>query len=198
MPAGAEATLTAAEKRLSYPSLAIRGPVTVPTAAAAATAAPLTAPNMALATTLVAAKLAGRRPVMTLAASINRPAIPPLFISTPASTNRGMASNGKELMPVKARWAIATPAPWGPRRTAVAASDERAMPIAIGMPARIAKPIPNSRISAARTVGSMAASARRLVGDDGRGDQRRHTPGQDPEKVVDGVEGDEHSGDRHD
>lgn len=79
----------------------MRGVITVPTADAAATAAPETAPNRPLARTLVCAMDAGMRPTRTLAASISRAAIPPEFISEPANTKNGIASRLKLFVPVK-------------------------------------------------------------------------------------------------
>jgi len=100
IPDGAEATLTAAAHARSYFSWRILGVITVPMAAAEATAAPDTAPNMAFASTFVCASAAGAFPVSALAASMSRVAIPPLFIRTPARTKNGIASSGNELMPV--------------------------------------------------------------------------------------------------
>ena len=78
----------------------------VPMAAAAATAAPETAPNSELATTLVWARPPGARPTSTMAASMRRPAMPPWFMMTPARMKNGIASSVKLLMPVKISAAV--------------------------------------------------------------------------------------------
>src|SRR5699024_10767645 len=77
MPEGAEAMFAAAENLGSYPSFFCSGAMVEPTAAAAATADPLTAPNMAFAPTLAWANEPGNRPTITFAALTSRSAMPP-------------------------------------------------------------------------------------------------------------------------
>jgi len=66
-----------------------------PTAAALATAEPDTAPNSALATQVICASEPGNQPTTTLARSISRLAMPPVFIMLPARMKSGMATSVK-------------------------------------------------------------------------------------------------------
>ena len=95
MPVVAEEMFTAALKRGSYPALRISGVMMLPMAEAAAAAEPLIAPKSILATTLTTAKPPGNRPTSTLAKSISRKAMPPLFMILPAKMKKGIASRAK-------------------------------------------------------------------------------------------------------
>jgi hypothetical protein len=100
IPVVAEVMLTAAEKPRSYPSFLITGVMKPPIAEAAATAEPEIAPKSIAAIILTNAKPPGNLPTRILAKSINRRAIPPLFISCPASIKNGIASRAKLSIPV--------------------------------------------------------------------------------------------------
>ena len=102
MPAGEAAALTAAANAGRSPPCCMRGESTVPTAAAEATDAPETEPNIAFATTVVWASEAGSRPATTWR-EVDQPrlAMPPLFMRPPARMKNGMASRANELLAAK-------------------------------------------------------------------------------------------------
>src|SRR5699024_1966091 len=98
-PVGAEAIFTAAEKDGSYPSFFCNGVMTLPIAAAEATADPEIEPNNILPTTFVCANEPDNLPTNNLARLISLIALQPLFIILPESIKNISASNVKLLIP---------------------------------------------------------------------------------------------------
>src|SRR5699024_3428580 len=95
IPIGAEATLTAAANRLSYPSFCCIGTIIPPIAVEAAIAELEIAPNKELPIILVCAKDPGILPPNNFANSTNLVAIPPLFIIIPDKMKNGIATREK-------------------------------------------------------------------------------------------------------
>ena len=102
-PVVAEAMLTAALKFSGYPSFFISGCIILPMADAEAAAEPEIAPKSIFPRTLTIATPPGIPPTNTRAKSINRMAIPPLFIIFPASIKNGIARSAKLSNPVAIR-----------------------------------------------------------------------------------------------
>src|SRR5699024_3541948 len=98
-PVGADAILTAAENDGLYPSFFCSGAITVPIAAADATAEPDIEPNNIFPTTFVCAKEPGNLPTSNLARFMSRIAIPPLFIIFPDNIKKMIAKSVKLLIP---------------------------------------------------------------------------------------------------
>src|SRR5690606_12736138 len=82
------------------------GPKIPPIAEAAATAEPAMAPNNIAAITFTYSNPPGSLPVMDLARLINRLAMPPRFMISPASIKKGTAKREKLSNPVPIRWAM--------------------------------------------------------------------------------------------
>ncbi|MNW62263.1 hypothetical protein D3C74_403810 [compost metagenome] len=98
------------------------------------------------------------RPTRTLAASIRRPAMPPLFISTPARMKKGMASRAKELMPVNMRWAATKDAFSRPITAATAAKAEKPTAMAMGTRSSRSTAMPTTRTMPAMRAASITRS----------------------------------------
>ena len=98
-PTMADAALHAAAKAASKPSFFIALISTVPRPAASACATPDMPAKIRLAKMLTCARPPRRWPTSATANSKIRAAMPPMFIRLPASTNSGIASNGKLSMP---------------------------------------------------------------------------------------------------
>ena len=99
---------------MSYPSRAITGAIVPPTAVAAATALPEIAPKSIDARMFTCASPPGKRPIAACASAMSRRAMPPRFMSCPASTKNGIASSVNESSPVAMRCATVVTA--GPGR----------------------------------------------------------------------------------
>jgi len=81
------------------------GTMNPPMAEAVATAEPEMEPKSMAAMVLTKASPPGNMPTRTLAKSIRRRAIPPLFMSCPERMKKGMARRAKLSSPVAMRWA---------------------------------------------------------------------------------------------
>src|SRR5699024_7476507 len=135
------------------------------------------------------AREAGMRPMRTLAASTSRLAIPPLFMITPASTNSGIASSGKELMPVNICWEATRTASSAPTSGMAARNALIPMATAIGTEPAMPRMMPTRRMRADRVVGSMSV----LLAD---AHVRAGGPAGDAGHVVQRVEGHQDPADR--
>ena len=99
---------------------------------AAAAAEPDTAPKSRLARTFVTARPPGRNPTATRAKSISLRATPPVAISLPARTKKGIARSVKLVTLIPVRWAMVTALGPGGRLHTIAAKALSPMQKAIG------------------------------------------------------------------
>jgi hypothetical protein len=99
-PVVAEVMFTAAPNSFEYPSFSISGPKILPMAEAEAMAEPAMAPINMAEITLIRARPPGNEPTSVFAKAMSLWAIPPLFINSPDSIKKGMASSAKLSNPV--------------------------------------------------------------------------------------------------